>query len=68
MCAARVSPLALLFAGFSLGQLLNQGRDLNDMSLVLAIMIVIVLIGLFVDFLLFGRLERWVNERWGLAT
>jgi len=58
----------LIVAGFSLGQLLNQGRDLNDMSLVLAIMIVIVLIGLFVDFLLFGRLERWVNERWGLAT
>jgi hypothetical protein len=30
-------------------------------------MVVIVFIGVAVDRLLFGRMESWVNERWGLA-
>ncbi|TMB97507.1 MAG: ABC transporter permease [Chloroflexi bacterium] len=58
----------LIVATVSLGQLLDLGRSLNDMSLVLAVMLVIVAIGLFVDFLVFGRIERFVQERWGLAT
>ncbi len=57
----------LLFVSLGLGHLLNLGRDLNDMSLVLAIMIVIVAIGLIVDFLIFSRFEKFVQERWGLA-
>jgi len=47
---------------------LNLGRDLNDMSLVIAIMIVIVAIGLAFDVFVFGRLESWVKERWGYAA
>jgi sulfonate transport system permease protein len=53
---------------FGIGHILNLGRDLNDMSLVIAIMIVIVAIGLAFDVLVFGRLEAWVKERWGYAA
>jgi NitT/TauT family transport system permease protein len=53
---------------FGIGHILNLGRDLNDMSLVIAIMIVIVAIGLAFDALVFGRLEAWVRERWGYAA
>jgi NitT/TauT family transport system permease protein len=53
---------------FGIGHLLNLGRDLNDMSLVIAIMIVIVAIGLAFDVFVFSRLESWVKERWGYAA
>lgn len=58
----------LVVVSLGLGHLLELGRDLNDMSLVLAIMIVIVAIGLLADFVIFSRLERWVQERWGLSS
>ena len=58
----------LLFHTISLGQLLTIGRDLNDVSQVIAIMCVIVAIGMAMDRLVFGRLEGWVNERWGLRA
>lgn len=57
----------LLFVSMSLGHLLQVGRDLNDVSQVIAIMLAIVSIGIAVDRLVFGRLEAWVAERWGLA-
>ena len=57
----------LLFVSRGLGHLLELGRDLNDMALVIAVILVILVVGLVVDRLLFGRLEAWVNERWGLA-
>ncbi len=57
----------LLFVSASLGYLLNTGRDLNDVSLVVAVMIVIVVIGVAADRLIFGRLEAWVGDRWGIA-
>jgi NitT/TauT family transport system permease protein len=49
-----------------LGVMLMQGRDFGDISQVVAMMIVIIVIGLAVDRLLFGRLERKVWRRWGL--
>lgn len=49
-----------------LGNLLTIGRDLNDMSLVFAIMAVIIVLGLVTDRLFFARMESWVQERWGL--
>jgi NitT/TauT family transport system permease protein len=58
----------LLFTTAGLGHLLSLGRDLNDMSLVLAIMFVIVALGLATDRLIFARIEAWVQERWGLQT
>jgi sulfonate transport system permease protein len=58
----------VIVGDFGVGHLLNLGRDLNDMSLVIAIMFVIVAIGLASDVLVFGRLESWVRDRWGYAA
>jgi len=58
----------LLFVSAGLGHLLNVGRDLNNISMVFAVMIVIVIVGVTVDRLVFGRAERWVHERWGYAA
>ena len=58
----------LIFVSAGLGHLLQLGRDLNNMSLVLAIMGVIVAVGLVFDRLLFAPVEAWVRHRWGLAT
>jgi NitT/TauT family transport system permease protein len=58
----------LLFVSVSLGHLLDVGRTFNDVSQVVAVMLVIVAMGMAMDRLVFGRLEHWVNERWGLST
>jgi NitT/TauT family transport system permease protein len=57
----------MIFVSLGLGQLLMTGRDLNDMSQVVAVMILIVAIGYVVDGLLFKTLERRLQYRWGLA-
>jgi NitT/TauT family transport system permease protein len=57
----------LLGVGQGVGRLLELGRDLNNMGLVIGMMIVIVLIGLTFDRLVFNPLEAWVRQRWGLA-
>ena len=51
----------------SLGALLQTNRDLNDMTGLMAIMIVILLVGIVVDALLFGTAERVIRRRYGLA-
>jgi len=56
----------LLFFTLSLGNLLQTGRDLNDASQVMAVMVVIVAIGVSIDSLIFAPIERGVRERWGL--
>ena len=56
----------ILFVSLGLGHLLNMGRELNDMSQVIAVMIVIVCVGVFMDMLVFGLLERRVRRIWGL--
>jgi NitT/TauT family transport system permease protein len=58
----------LIFVSAGLGHLLQLGRDLNNMALVLAIMGVIVAVGLAFDRIVFGPLEGWVRHRWGLAN
>ncbi len=58
----------LLYVSLGLGQLLTMGRELNDMSQVIAVMIVIVVIGLGIDRALFSPVERRIRERWGLQT
>lgn len=57
----------LLYVSLGLGQLLSMGRELNDMSQVIAVMLVIIAIGLIVDRAIFAPLEKRVRERWGLA-
>lgn len=49
-----------------LGQVLMVGRDLADISQVVAVMIVIIILGLFVDKLVFSRLEKSMRHIWGL--
>ena len=56
----------LLFSFLGLGFLLYAGRSLNDVSQVIAIMLVIMAIGLGVDGIVFKRLENKVMSRWGL--
>jgi NitT/TauT family transport system permease protein len=57
----------LLFVGLGLGHLLMVGRDLNDMSQVVAVMLIIITIGMVTDRLVFARLENRIRARWGLA-
>src|SRR6266851_1057797 len=56
----------LLFFTLSLGNLLETGRDLNDASQVMSVMVVIIVIGVAIDSLVFGPIERRVRTRWGL--
>jgi NitT/TauT family transport system permease protein len=57
----------MIFVSLGLGQLLMMGRDLNDMSQVIAVMILIVAIGYIVDGLVFKTIERRLQQRWGLT-
>lgn len=58
----------LLYGHVGLGHMLMMGRELNDMSQVIAVMVVIVILGLIVDRLVFGPLERRVREQWGTGA
>lgn len=49
-----------------LGQVLMVGRDLADISQVVAVMLVIIILGLVVDKLVFSRLEKSMRHKWGL--
>jgi NitT/TauT family transport system permease protein len=57
----------MIFVSLGLGQLLMMGRDLNDMSQVIAVMILIVAIGYIVDGLIFKTMERKLQYKWGLS-
>jgi NitT/TauT family transport system permease protein len=57
----------MIFVSLGLGQLLMMGRDLNDMSQVIAVMILIIALGYIVDGLVFNTVEKRLQERWGLA-
>jgi NitT/TauT family transport system permease protein len=56
----------MLYLSLGLGQVLMIGRDLNDMSAVIAVMILIVAIGYVVDGLVFKSIERHLQRKWGL--
>ena len=58
----------MIFVTLGLGQLLMMGRDLNDMSQVVAVMILIIALGYLVDGLVFRTIERRLQQRWGLAA
>ncbi|MEP7191659.1 MAG: ABC transporter permease [Actinomycetota bacterium] len=51
----------------SLGQFLNQSRDLGDTSYMISLMIVILVIGIAVD-AVFGRVERGIRRRRGVVV
>jgi NitT/TauT family transport system permease protein len=56
----------MIFLSLGLGQLLMMGRDLNDMSQVLAVMILIIILGYIVDGLVFRTMESRLQQKWGL--
>src|SRR5262250_394222 len=57
----------MLYLSLGLGQVLMMGRDLNDMSAVIAVMILIIGIGYIVDGLVFRTFEKQLQHRWGFA-
>lgn len=57
----------MIFLSLGLGQLLMMGRDLNDMSQVIAVMVLIIILGFVIDGLVFRTMERKLQERWGLV-
>jgi NitT/TauT family transport system permease protein len=58
----------MLYGALGLGQLLNEGRDLNDINQVVAVMLLIALIGYVVDSIFFRRMDASVRHKWGMAA
>jgi NitT/TauT family transport system permease protein len=58
--------LLAVVSGPSIGVRLQSARELSDAEGLMAAMVVILLIGILVDSLVFGRLSRVVRRRWGL--
>jgi NitT/TauT family transport system permease protein len=57
----------LLFLNLGLGYLLMMGRELNDMSRVIAVMLVIACISILVEKHIFGKMETLLRKRWGMG-
>ena len=58
----------LIKSSVGLGFLLYMGRELNDASQVLGIMVVTILFGLLLDRFLFGLIDLRIRRRWGLLA
>jgi NitT/TauT family transport system permease protein len=58
----------LLYVSGGLGQLLTMGRELMEIPQVMAVMVAIILVGTFIDRVLFQTVEVRVRRRWGLAA
>ncbi len=58
----------LLYVSGGLGQLLTAGRELLQISQVMAVMLAIIGIGVLIDRALFQSVERRVHRRWGLSA
>jgi NitT/TauT family transport system permease protein len=56
----------MIFLSLGLGQLLMMGRDLNDLSQVFAVMLLITTIGYAVERFAFAPMEVRLRRRWGL--
>jgi NitT/TauT family transport system permease protein len=57
----------MIRSSLGLGQLLMMGRDLSDISQVVAVMVLIIAIGFLVDGLVFRIIERNLRQKWGLT-
>ena len=55
----------LLFVSLGLGFLLMMGRELNDISQVIAVIILIMIISVLIDKFIFGIIESRIKRRWG---
>ena len=54
--------------GFGLGSMLQQGREIQDMGVVLVAILLILLVGILVELLVFAPLERGLLRRRGLIA
>ncbi|MCZ4610497.1 ABC transporter permease [Streptomyces sp. Lzd4kr] len=54
--------------GVGLGQLLENGRNTSSMSMVFFAILLILIVGIAIDLLIFGPLERWVLRSRGLLA
>jgi NitT/TauT family transport system permease protein len=54
--------------GVGLGQLLENGRNASDMSMVFEAILLILIVGIAIDLLIFSPLERWVLRSRGLLV
>ena len=54
--------------GQGLGHLMDDGRSLSDMSLVIAVIFLILIVGIAVDELIFAPLDRGIRHRRGLTV
>jgi NitT/TauT family transport system permease protein len=54
--------------GHGLGNLMDDGRSLSDMSLVIAVIFMILIVGVAVDELIFAPLDRGIRHRRGLTV
>jgi NitT/TauT family transport system permease protein len=57
----------LIKSSIGLGYLLYMGRELNDASQVIGIMVLTILFGLLLDRFFFGLIQQRIRIRWGLA-
>lgn len=58
----------MISAATGLGQVLMVGRDLADISQVVAVMVVIIVLGLLLDNIVFGKIEKSIRQKWGLEN
>ena len=54
--------------GFGLGSMLQQSRELADLASVLATIIIILVIGVLIELVFFGPVERRMLKRRGLLV
>lgn len=65
-CWRALMAAEIIGIGHGLGQILMWGRDMGNMSTVLAIMIIIAVTGFATDSLIFKKIELRVFKKWGL--
>ncbi len=58
----------MIYISLGLGQVLMARRDLNDINLVVAVMVLIAVLGYAVDGIVFRRLDASLVQRWGLVS
>lgn len=54
--------------GFGLGSLLDQGRVLSDMTVVMSAILLILFVGILIELLVFGPIEKRLLQRRGLLA
>ncbi|MFP3580842.1 MULTISPECIES: ABC transporter permease [unclassified Arthrobacter] len=54
--------------GFGLGSLLDQGRSLSDMGVVMAAILLILAVGILIELIVFGPIEKRLLQRRGLLA